>query len=198
MDTLNRSNSALESGLGVVEQLDALCKPFLKYIGATNLIYANFNKFGEQLDVSSHEGWLKYYFENRQQLDISIVEHMWLAEEGKINYWLWPKPTGSKEDVFSALDSHNLCNGLSVFKKEKDTLSIWAFSTEQENTGIINEYINNLDLISDFTKFFSAAGKSILDGCLYTKMVSSEIKRLKELYDPSDWEIPNLSEHDFL
>lgn len=182
---INRMTEAdLNYRLQASDHLRSICAEFFRKFGLTDFCYSQFDEQGNQIDLCTNTKWINFYFENRHKIDISVVENMWELENNLMCYWNWPIPSLHQSDIFNALNRHNMSNGLSVFEKHNNQLSIWCFATMPDNTQIRGSYLDNLDEFKLFAREFMRRGKELIDNCTKIKTISSKKKITKDLYQP--------------
>ena len=184
MASFDNCEPALQYRLQTCNQVKEVSKDFLGFLGITEFIFARFDSNGQHIDIGTNEKWIKFYLENKDRLDISVVDNMWCGSDNTTRFWIWPEPSSEKTDVFRALNEHNLSHGLTVFEKRNGLLSLWAFATTPDRPGVRETYLNHQKDFQSFAREFSERGEDLIENCVKTDTIVAKQKLLKHLHNP--------------
>lgn len=136
--------------LAMAKDIDDICKP-LRQFGIHLYSYRKTFKNGSRINVSNNANWLEDYF----RLDLyksSLFESDVDCYSSGFSVW----PQESNLPVFAhGRTYYNSDNGITLILKDKDYCEYFMFGADAHNKQMINFYINNLELISNFTQYFS-------------------------------------------
>jgi DNA-binding CsgD family transcriptional regulator len=135
--------------LEMANDIDDICKP-LRQFGIHLFSYRKTFKDGSRINVSNNANWLKDYF-RLELYRSSLFEFD--VDSYSSGFSVWPQE--SDLPVFThGRTYYNSDNGLTLILKDKDYCEYFIFGAEPHNKQIINFYINNLELVRSFTKYF--------------------------------------------
>ena len=83
------------------------------------------------------------------------------AIETKIIYCLWQD--ASIDTIGQLYLKHNIWNGMTAYKRNKNSVEAWSFGATPSDIGAYNYYINNLPYLEDFIIYFNQAAENIID-----------------------------------
>jgi DNA-binding CsgD family transcriptional regulator len=107
---------------------------------------------GRYMTLTHRGDWLSYYFSNQFY---KISNYRGKSKEYRKNYLLSTSLSCGQEIVRAASDGFNIDLGITLIKRYEDACEFYLFATNKENrNGILDYYINNLDLLERFTLYF--------------------------------------------
>lgn len=134
-----------------------ISKPLNK-LGITSFNYVRTYNDGSQVNLSNIPAWLEYFYKKE-------FFHLGAFERHPSNYQsgyaLWPQLSGQKI-FFDARTYFNIDNGITIIEKQLDSCEFYYFGTTINNTGIINFYLNNINLLKRFILYFKDRASSII------------------------------------
>ena len=137
--------------------IDEICVP-LKRLGVTYVSYMKNFKNHKQIYLSNSNDWIKCYYDNALYRSSLFHGSPTIYSSG---YYLWPPY--SKKEVFSfGRNNFNSDNGITFIEKQKDSCEFFFFSGDSNNIGLVNLFINNIDLLKRFTIYFKDKANKIL------------------------------------
>lgn len=134
-------------------KFNRICDPLFK----SNIkIFAYFRFFydGRYLYLCNDLNWLRFCLENVHNNEgTSLGQEIGHVPEDNYHCFLWP--TVKTDYLMSALYDFNIWNGLSIFKQREDSVELWGFAGDRQTENMQNFYIENIDLLKDFTASFN-------------------------------------------
>jgi len=74
--------------------------------------------------------------------------------------FIWPQK--KLEGFLLKLQNYKICNGFSLARFYENYYEAWSFSTDSENTDIINTYVNKIDELKCFSVYFNNIFASVV------------------------------------
>ncbi len=71
------------------------------------------------------------------------------------NYYCFLWPTQKTDYLMSALYEFNIWNGLSIFKQKGNSIELWGFASDRQAENLQSFYVENIELLKDFTAAFN-------------------------------------------
>ncbi|MBY0461711.1 MAG: helix-turn-helix transcriptional regulator [Alphaproteobacteria bacterium] len=179
LDTTNKY--AIEYNNSINSKLIDICRPLFDNFMITQFFYIKiFNNKNTRLYVCSEKKWMESYIKNNFQDDLL---HMQTYIPENLNYSLW---AGFKKDsVYNAVYDLNIWNGFNIYERDGESTITYAFATTPLNEGMINFYINNLNILKEFIFYFKCKAADIIDTSDLSKLIVSKNKNPK-FYPESD------------
>jgi len=140
------------------EVIQAICKPFFDATGITHFIYNKIYQNGQCVWLSNRLDWFCHYFQ-KKYYTIGAFEQK--IETYIPGFYLW---AGIEENEIGidARNDFNIDNGISIVDNQKTFCEFYHFASTRDNHNIINFYINNIDLIKNFTFLFKEKAREII------------------------------------
>lgn len=156
MTKLRKNHKFLNAGTHVNE----ICKP-LQHLNTHMFTYMkNFND-GTQVYLSSDPSWVEDYYALKLH-DSSYFEGDPAKYETGFKWW----PEASDLPVFThGRDYYNSHYGITYCQKVEDGCEFFFFSSGEENRAALEIYLNNLDLLENFSVYFKESADSLLRQC---------------------------------
>ncbi len=134
-----------------------ICMPLNK-LGITSFNFVRTFDDGSQINLSNTPTWLHHFYENDFYLIGAFECHPSKYVSG---YSLWPQLSGQK--IFCDARSYfNIDHGITIIERNIDHCDFYYFGTTSNNHGIINLYLNNLDLLKRFILYFRDKSSNII------------------------------------
>jgi DNA-binding CsgD family transcriptional regulator len=161
LDTDTINHEAYLYAEGVFDSFSKLCAP-LKHLNIHTLAYFRIFDNGRYLYLCNNLDWVRYCLQNVHDNDSTTLgQELSHVPHTGFHYFLWP--TNPQDYLLSALHEHNIWNGLSVFRRRNDSIELWGFGTDRNNTEISNFYVQHTDLLKHFIESFGASGKDLIN-----------------------------------
>ena len=157
----NINFSAYRYAESVVGKFTTICEPLLK-LNIKIFAYFRFFNNGKYLYLCNNLDWVRFCLENIHDNEgTSLGKEIGYAPEDNYHCFLWPM---QKTDyLMTALYDFNIWNGLSIFKQKDDSsIELWGFATERHVDNMQNFYVENIDLLKDFTASFNINAADII------------------------------------
>lgn len=156
MTKLRKNHKFLNVGTHVNE----ICKP-LQHLNAHMFTYMKNFTDGTQVYLSSHPQWIEDYYALKLH-DSSYFEGDPSKYESGFKWW----PEASDLPVFThGRDNYNSHYGITYCQQVADGCEFFFFSSGQENKAAMEVYLNNLDLLENFSVYFKESAATILRQC---------------------------------
>ena len=135
-----------------------ICRP-LKNLGIHLFSYRRCFSDGSRINFSNNADWLRdYYLLNLYQSSL-FEQPIHLYSTG---FSLWPQE--SSLPIFShGRQYYNSDNGITLAIQHQEYCDFFIFGASAQNKKIINFYINNLELLKNFSDFFYEKSKKIIE-----------------------------------
>lgn len=148
----------LKTFLQATPEINEICYS-LKRIGIHLFSYRRCFTDGSRVNFSNNADWLlDYYKLNLYQS--SLFES--LISSYSTGFSLWPQE--SSLPVFShGRQFYNSDNGITYTINYNEYCDFFIFGADKNNKHIINFYINNLDLLKNFSEYFYNKAKKIIE-----------------------------------
>jgi DNA-binding CsgD family transcriptional regulator len=138
--------------------INELCRPLGK-LGIDYFTYLKNFKDGSQVNLSNSARWIEHYY------NFKLYNTSWFEshpENYDSGYIIWPSE--SNLEVFKhGRDYFDSGNGITIIKKSDLYIEFFFFSGSNRNKWLNNIYINNIDVLKNFTLYFKDKLKDIID-----------------------------------
>lgn len=146
--------------------------PILKRHGMTIFNYCREYKDGSQIRLSTHGQWNEQYFKG--YIHNAKVPSAYLIKP--INYFIWLTKDWP-EMMIDVFTNFNIGNGISIAESHEDFIECFAFGADANNSSIINNfYLNNLDLLQQYSHYFKEKADLIIKKSVENKIPPCEIE----------------------
>lgn len=145
------NQEALAYASSLQEKFDAIILP-LSYLNIPYFIYTKIFADSKYVMLSNHTEWLTYHMQNIQDQGIFFDQQNQLTEKCKINIFYWP--TKPADSFLEALYKFNIWNGISFIKRSEGYIERFCFAADINNYHINSFYINNINLLKRFIRYF--------------------------------------------
>lgn len=146
--------------LSSCKQVAKICQP-LRKLGIVGFSYTRVYDDGTFIDVSDSanviEGFYYDFSEIYQHYSPDISPEMLRGE-----YTLCSAGNGDNEALNFLRDNFNIDNILVLVKRKKNYFEVYNFAPNKDNGGIINFYLNNLNVLQTYTYYFLDNAKDII------------------------------------
>jgi DNA-binding CsgD family transcriptional regulator len=164
--SIKSPNNLLALGYNIthLNELTAICDPLFKLSANTIKAFSYHCFFPDQthFSIGTNIAWMEFYLLEAHNSGDIFQSAIRQTPYNAYKYFLWP--SHHKDDhVFLFLHYHNISNGFSVLQRNAHFVEMWSFSSTSENEHINNFYINNLDEIKYFIKFFRYKASKLVD-----------------------------------
>ncbi len=143
-----------------LEQIKSITGP-LQLLGIEGFFYMRIYPDNSLIDFTSEPQWGELFFHNLYNENYRTVDlYQHLCFKNNISLWAHnPHNTIWQEGK----EYFNLGNGVSIFKQHSSYTNIYSFYSKSNNYKINNFYINNLDILDNFIKYFDDSAATIID-----------------------------------
>ncbi len=154
MDTEIINLSAYKYAESVAPELNKICSPLFK-LNVKIFAYFRFFHDGRYLCLCNDLNWVLFCLQNIHNNEgTSLGQEIGHVPEENYHCFLWP--TKKTDYLMSALYDFNIWNGLSIFKKNEDSIELWGFAADRQTENMQNFYVENIELLKDFTALFNS------------------------------------------
>lgn len=151
--------------------------PVLNKHGITVFNYYRTYFDGTVIRFSSDRAWTEHYFK-KDYINQMTVPQTYLQKP--LNYFIW-LTDDSPEMLLDAAINFDTSNGISIAQRQPDSIEYYCYATTRNNTAIINNfYINNLDLLLQYSAFFKERAEPLLKMAEQSKIITTNALNLSE------------------
>ena len=144
----------------MTDKLITICHPLFE-LSIKVFAYFRFFNDGRYLYLCNDLNWVRFCLQN-------IHNNEGTSLGGEINHvshdgyhcYLWP--TVKTDYLMTALYDHNIWHGLSIFRQRTDSIELWGFAGDRQSENMQSFYIENLELLKDFTLSFNMNAADII------------------------------------
>lgn len=163
--------------------VDEICGPLYK-AGITYFEYLRTWNDGSRACLSNNAALMK------QKLLSACVITTDFVSTIKADHLLWEtvplllRNNGLKASLLEkqrVSKQFDIANGIIIIKKSKKWVDCYNFASTRDNTAIVSFYLNNLDLLDNFIKYFNERASSLIKAAIKDKFYFQKIK-----YDSSE------------
>lgn len=152
--------SAYKYAESTAPELNAICDPLFK-LNLKVFAYFRFFNDGRYLYLCNDLNWVRFCLQNIHSNEgTSLGQEIGHVPEDNYHCFLWP--TKKTDYLMSALYDFNIWNGLSIFKQREDSIELWGFAADRQTENMQSFYIENIDLLKDFTASFNLNAAEII------------------------------------
>lgn len=133
--------------------IEEFCNKYCKPFDIFHFIYIEIFYSGKVDVISNNRSYVEVYLE--KQFPFSSELNL-MIDSSPLNenlFFLWPKEVN--EQLPKMLEELAICNGITLFEKNENSLQTFAFATDQFHDGLVNFYINNLRTLKRIKNQFS-------------------------------------------
>lgn len=169
------------------EDIVTLCQPLFK-LGISSYVYVRTYVDGSEFRLGNRSDWLEHYytqglykesiFEKAPQYYQSntmpcptLICHSTLVSHSRI--------------IDSAKNDFNIDHGMTILNKEHDYCEKIFFCSASNNPGVINLYLNDMDLLISFNRYFKEKALPLINEA-----------KLQRLYLPCNEQLNALQQQD--
>lgn len=139
------------------DEVNELVYPLLKYFQITYFGYIKVYEDNSHVMASNNYEWGECFYKNFFHQG---VYHKPL-DSYESGYSLWSQQADQSITHVMRTD-FNIDHGITIVRKEAEFCEFFIFATRPENHGIVNWYINNLNLLEAFVLSFKENGSKII------------------------------------
>lgn len=143
-----------------VPKLNAICSHLFKTKIKVFAYFRFFNN-GSYLYLCNRLDWVQFCLENIHSNENTLLGQE-LSHVPADNYHCFLWPTVKTDVLMAALYDFNIWNGLSIFKHGPDSIELWGFAADRQTENIQDFYIENIELLKDFTAIFNLNASEII------------------------------------
>ncbi len=157
---MNYNNKfAFEYSANFISEFNKIIEP-LQYLKIPVFSYLKIINDNRYLMLCNHSKWLQYHFKNIHNQGRFFANESNMALKYKTHYLTWPSiPT---DHVLTALHNYDIWNGISFFKKSESSLERFCFATNINDFSLSSLYLNHIDLLKRFLRYFGDKSKIML------------------------------------
>lgn len=141
--------------LALTQDIQEIAKPLNDLLGISGFCYHKIFPDGSEICLSNTKRWVEHYHKNYFTLG---VEYSKFITPQNYKSFLWP--IGDTNGVFTAVRKiWGFTYGISLTNGQNE---YFGFAKEGGDISIINTYLNSLDELERFCKFFSERAEKII------------------------------------
>lgn len=156
--------------LTAIPEIQEIGKPLAEFLGVSSFCYHKWNSNGQEICLSNNATWARHVYENNYTggEDLASITDLDLLgiKNLKSLLWVFEKETKMMHDCRKIWDCHY---GISLISGNNEC---FAFSIQGiKDTRAINTYLNNIELLEKFCRYFKdKAGHIITKALQDTKL----------------------------
>lgn len=155
------NDTALKYNEQSLKALQDVCAPLFKNSCIRSFRYFRVLDDNSYMNLSTNHEWLVDRLTKIPNNGASFHKPLCEATEEDFSFFLWEE--NKKDDIVSLLIDHNIFNGITAYKRNKNSVEAWAFGAKIEDTLASNFYINNLDILKSFINHFNKEAADIIN-----------------------------------
>lgn len=134
-----------------------ICKPLFKHTGLTVFIYTKLFHDGTYWTLSNREDWISYFYKSRYK------EPNIKNDKIKSGYYVDLSEIGvPRIQLNVARESFNADHWLNIIKNNDNFCDIYGFASSRNQRGMLNMYINNVDIFEHFIRYFKDKAENLI------------------------------------
>jgi hypothetical protein len=153
------NKSALEFDLSNIDRVQKLCDP-LKYLGITTFSYRKMFDDATYLRICNQDAWSRYHIQHIHGPGTVFSKILTLVDAETTSF-IWPDET--RDYFLRALRDHNICHGISFYKRTGTFIEGWNFASESDNSQIYEIYMKHKALLWKFIQYFCEQAADLMD-----------------------------------
>lgn len=148
--------------LKISKDVKDICESFFrdKKVNIDHLNYIQKNNDGSVFYLCSNKDWLKHYYDQKYP-KIGAFEQNDIFSRNK--YVLWSSLDSGDKILQDSKEIISVEHGITVIKKINNGFSYFNMGKANQNSSVIISYINNLDILNEFTMYFFEKAKPLLE-----------------------------------
>lgn len=167
-DEINKA--AFEYNTSVSSILNRICEPLFANSNIKNFRYMRMFNDYTYFSLGTNLEYVKKYlqtikepgkvFEPAKIYSTSLLT----SKEKKFCYFLWPDKFSieEKDPLCNLVYSFDIWNGFTISRKSTDYVETWSFTTTKDAVGMQQFYINNIQILEYFIKYFESKAADVL------------------------------------
>ena len=179
--------------LSVSGYLKQICQP-LEHLHIHLFTYLKNFHDGSQINISTQASWVADYY----QLGL-YKSSLFEADPTRYATGFKSWPLDSSLQVFQhGREHYDSYYGLTFCQKVHDGCEFYFFSTSSKHYGLLDHFLNNLDLFENFVHYFKDRAMPLLKECSAHRIIIPE--HFQQIIEPSitaEVMIPTLNRHAF-
>ncbi len=132
------------------EDIITLCQPLFK-LGISSYVYVRTYADDSEFRLGNRSDWLEHYYSQGLYKESLFEKTPQYYQPGAV---LWSTLLSHSRILDSAKNDFNIDHGLTVLNKEHDYCEKIFFGADSTNPGIVNLYLNDMDLLLNFNRYF--------------------------------------------
>ena len=153
---------------------------FLQKFGCRFLAYRKFFlKENKILYIVNDFQWMEQLFINNMWTSESFYRIINNLKEKDYFFNVWPDYPYPKDEIYEKLYEYNIWNGIVLYIKIDEYLETFCFVGDRESSSIKNFFINNINLLDDFTHYFKYNCCNILNKIGSSSFIKSDLAFLE-------------------
>lgn len=155
-----RKNS-LHYNVENLERFNDLCSLILKNSPISFVAYFRVFEDGRYLSLANDMRWQEHFANNIHYNGNNFKDAMKNTPTTGSYKFLWPQQR--LDEVFTALRSYDICNGINLFKRGDGWIESWAFASQPEHDQVNQLYVNNVQVLEAFSEFAMRQDQDLFD-----------------------------------
>jgi DNA-binding CsgD family transcriptional regulator len=147
------------------EDIVTLCQPLFK-LGVSNYVYVRTYADGSEFRLGNRSDWLEHYYTQGLYQE-SIFERTPQYYQPDATPWstvvCHSTLVSHSRILDSAKNDFNIDHGMTILNKENDYCEKIFFASASANPGVINLYLNDMDLLLNFNRYFKERASPLIN-----------------------------------
>ncbi|MCD6046171.1 MAG: hypothetical protein K0R48_1334 [Gammaproteobacteria bacterium] len=132
------------------EDIITLCQPLFK-LGISSYVYVRTYADGSEFRLGNRSDWMEHYYSQGLYKESIFEKTPQYYQPGAV---LWSTLVSHSHVLDSAKNDFNIDHGMTILNKEQDYCEKIFFGSASTNPGVMNLYLNNMDLLLNFNRYF--------------------------------------------
>jgi DNA-binding CsgD family transcriptional regulator len=149
--------NAMQQCIDAYRKINQVCEPLFKTTPICWFGYSRECFNGDKITIGNHPDWLEHYYQKTYfRLGPKDYYEFYRGE-----FMLWD-PLENDVQIRDAKGIFDICHGITLFRKDELGVDIFHFAPEKNNVEIANWYVNHLNLLKKFGRYFCGEMKGML------------------------------------
>jgi DNA-binding CsgD family transcriptional regulator len=163
------------------EDIITLCQPLFK-LGVSSYHYIRTYADGSEFRLGNRGDWMEHYYSQGLYKESIFEKTPRYYQPGAV---LWSTLVSHSQVLDSAKNDFNIDHGMTILNKEYDYCEKIFFGSASNNPGVINLYLNDMDLLLNFNRYFKERASPLINEA-----------KLHRLYLPCNEQLNALQQQD--
>lgn len=150
------------------DDIQAICKPLKDHFGIHSLVYHKLYDDGSEIKLGTNPLWLEHFLKYNLFQHSTFEHHPSLYQSG---YVLWSQLKTHSKVLSDARKQFGIANGITFIKKFDGGCEFFFFGTAPANNNMGHFYLNNIDILENFIRYFKQKAAPLMQRAEKNKIV---------------------------